>query len=158
MLTISLSTTYQERPLEEYDRFRNHEQFQSLSIQLIESLISVDQELSPLLIEFLSCILRIDPLIVTTTSAMNMALYFFLTTPEYPVTRHELTLTFDFWVLRALWSVAYDDDEKETMGEMEVNWLVKVVEMVQTASTRHKDDPLVSVLLTCVCLADVGFC
>lgn len=91
-------------------------------------------------------------MIVTTTSAMDMALHFLLTTPEYPVTRHELTATFEFWILRKLWSVAFDDEETEVMGEMEVNWLVKVVEMVQTASSRHKDDPLTSVLLTYVWL------
>lgn len=147
-LINSFGSIYEERPLDdEYDGFRDHEQFQSLAIQLLESLVSVDQELFPLLIEFLSCILRVDPMIVTTTSAMDMALHFFLTTPEYPATRHDLTATFELWVLRKLWSVAYDDEETEVMGEMEVNWLVKVVEMVQTASSRHKDDPLISVLL-----------
>ena len=88
-------------------------------------------------------------MIVTTTSAMDMAFHFFATTPEYPITRHDLTATFEFWVLRKLWSVAFDDEETDVMGEMEVNWLVKVVEMVQTASSRRKDDPLISVLLNC---------
>jgi len=155
-LIRSLGSSAEDDPLEGFmDGFQGHEQFQTLTIQLIESLVSVDLELISTLVGCLSCILRLDPIIVYTTSAMDLVFHFLETTPAHPMIRHNLLETIESCVLRKLWSVSHDKETEATRGN-EVRWLVKVVEMVQEASSRRKDDPLSTVFSSLYVGTDEG--
>lgn len=161
-LIFRIGPTVQTRPLDDdYYGFDNHPKFQSLTIQLIQSLLSIpdtEEPLSSLLIETFSTILQIDPMIVNTTSAMEIAFHFLITFPENPKTRFCLLDTLEGFVLKKLWSEALDEDlegddssggvTKLMMRENRMRWLGKAVEMIRMAAERGKDDPFVSVSMS----------
>jgi hypothetical protein len=96
----------------------------------------VDPLLSDLLISTLSSVLRLDPSIIYTSSAMDITFHFLLTVPSNPNTRFLLSDTVDF-SLQKLWSTPGHRDSPK-----EMEWFAKVVEMVNIASQRQKGDPL----------------
>lgn len=130
----------QSRPIDdEYDGFVKHTEFQRLTLQLLQTLLRNDNDdLVPLLVEVLSTILRVDPLIVGESNAMDMAFHFFSTAPEIPNVSG-LVGTVNFWVLRKVWCVG--GVERERM----LRWLGRAVELVGLASSRGKDDAFILV-------------
>ena len=129
---------------EDISPFPHHQDFQTLTLQLIESLIPLDNDLSSLLVQCLAYILRLDPQIVQTSRAMDLAFHFFLHVPEIPAVRHDLAFTLETWVLKRLWTEAFNHG-MGTWGDRALEWLSQAVEMVNIASGRQKDDSLVIV-------------
>ena len=120
--------------------FINDAEFPKLTIQFIQSLVSVNADLSSLLMNCLGAMLRLDPLIVNKTAAMDLTLHFLMTYPENPMARNELLEVLDTVVIRRIWYI--EDSDEFSVGERELGWLAKAVEMVDVASQRGKDDPL----------------
>jgi hypothetical protein len=104
----------------------------------------MDNDLSPLLAQCLAYILRLDPLIVQTSRAMDIAFHFFLNVPQIPAVRNDLTFTLETWVYKKLWTEAVDHGMK-SWRDRAMEWLSQAVEMLNIASGRQKDDPLVIV-------------
>jgi hypothetical protein len=129
---------------EDISPFPHHQDFQTLTLQLIESLVTMDSDLSPLLVQCLAYILRLDPQIVQTSRAMDIAFHFFLNVPQIPAVRNDLTFTLETWVLKRLWTEAFNHG-MESWGDRAMEWLGQAVEMVNIASGRQKDDALVIV-------------
>lgn len=129
---------------EDVSGFPHHQDFQTLTLQLLESLIPLDNDLSPLLIQCLSYILRLDPQIVQTSRAMDIAFHFFLNTPQIPAVQQDLAFTLETWVFKKLWTDAFDHG-RGSWGDRALEWLSTAVEMVNIASGRPKDDALVIV-------------
>jgi hypothetical protein len=129
---------------EDISPFPHHHDFQTLTLQLIESLITMDNDLSPLLVQCLAYILRLDPQIVQASKAMDIAFHFFLNVPQIPAVRNDLAFTLETWVLKRLWTEAFNHG-MESWGDRAMEWLSQAVEMVNIASGRQKDDALVIV-------------
>jgi len=130
----------------EGELFPQHERFQILTLQLIQSMLQIDIDLSSLLIDSLCSILRLDPCIIYSSasssfSAMDIAFQFLVTLPANPKTRFTLCDTIDF-ILKKLW---FERPETKPSGGKEMEWLSKVVEMVHMASQKDKGDALVTV-------------
>lgn len=121
-------------------------EFQHLTLQLIQSLLPHDEndELTPLLIETLSTIMRLDPLIIGDGTALEMAFHFFASAPQVPAVA-SLAYTLNFWVLRKIWCVG------GLRSERMLNWLGKAVELMQAAGSRGKDDALIHVTILIFC-------
>jgi len=130
---------------EEVSGFPHHQDFQTLILQLIESLIPLDNDLSLVLAQCLAYILRLDPQIVHGSRAMDLAFHFFLNGPAIPTVRHDLVFTLETWVLKKLWTEAFNHG-MGTWGDRALEWLSQAVEMVNIASGRTKDDALVIVI------------
>lgn len=110
-------------------------------------------DLSGLLVRCLSSILIVDPMIVYSTSAMDLAIHFLSLLPEHPDTRHTLSHIISS-ILPKLCSEG-QPDAPSSIREKNFQWLQAVLNMVKTASQRPKGDPLITVLLI-VELADLG--
>jgi len=121
-------------------------EFQHLTLQLLQSLLPHDEnnDLTPLLIETLSTIMRLDPLIIGDGPALEMAFHFFASAPQIPAVA-SLAYTLNFWVLRKVWCVG------GLRSEGMLNWLAKAVELMQAASSRGKDDTLIPVTIHTFC-------
>lgn len=144
----SVGTLVRNRCGTVWEESTNDAEFPKLTIQFIQSLASVDADLSSLLIDCLGVMLRLDPLIVNTTVAMDLALHFLMTYPANPMVRDELLELLDKEVLRKVWSP--EDTGKGSLGDRELGWLGKAVEMVNIAAQRPKDDSLTPVwIFTC---------
>jgi len=142
-----LSPSVVSRPIDdEYEGFPGHVEFQHLTLQLLQSLLPHDEtdDLTPLLIEALSTIMRLDPLVVSEGNALDMAFHFFASAPQVPAVA-SLAYTLNFWVLRKIWCVG------GLRSEGMLSWLGKAVELMQVASSRGKDDALIPVTIPAFC-------
>jgi hypothetical protein len=72
---------------------------------------------------------------------MDIAFHFLLTVPANPKTRFTLCDTIDF-ILQKLWS---EMNDTTTTGK-EMEWLSKVIEIVNIASQKSKGDALITVI------------
>ena len=107
---------------------------------------STDEDLSSLLIFCLSCILRVNPMVVTVTNAMQLTFYFFTHNPENPICQFTLCETLENFILPSLRTA---EDEHTSFAELRIQWLSKAIEMLNLASQRSKGDPLITVNSTC---------
>ena len=78
------------------------------------------------------------------SKAMDLAFHFFLNVPEIPAVRHDLVFTLETWVLKKLWTEAFNHG-MGTWGDRALEWIGQAIEMVNIASGRQKDDALVIV-------------
>ena len=134
-----------------------------MMLRLIESLLNL-QELSSVLIESLSIILRLDPFVISRTDAITrpdiitLCFHFFMATPENPKISELLMPTLKDYIIRPLCPVhrpkplmSSKDQFIIPLSEIEyreimLKWLSKAVELIQISAQRQKDDPLIIVL------------
>jgi hypothetical protein len=129
---------------EQENQFENHEEFQKYTIQLIQSMIFPElPDLSGLLVRCLSCILGLDPTIVYSSPAMDLAIHYLTTLPEHPEIRHTLLDT----ISAILPTICLEGHPEAPLSVREKNlqWLEAVLNMVKLASQHPKGDPLITV-------------
>ena len=106
-------------------------------------MVSVDADISSLLIRCLSAVLRVDPVIVYTSSAMELLFHFVVAVPENPIARSDLPDVLEF-MMPKLWIEAANQ-QKSDLGEESYQWLAKATEIINLAAQRAKGDPLIEV-------------
>ena len=132
---------------EQDNQFGNHKEFQKYTIQLIQSMIFPElSDLSGLLVRCLSCILGLDPSIVYSSPAMDLAIHYFITLPEHPEVRHTLLDTISA-IVPTLCMKGRHPEALSSIREKNLQWLEAVLNMVKGASQRPKGDPLITVSL-----------
>jgi hypothetical protein len=142
--SIGLRTSGIDR--EPDNQFENHEEFQKYTIQLIQSMIFPElSDLSGLLVRCLSCILGLNPTIVYSSPAMDLAFHYLTSLPEHPEVRHTLLDTISA-ILPTLCLEGHPE-APSSAREKNLQWLEAVLNMVKMASQRPKGDSLITVHL-----------
>jgi hypothetical protein len=143
-----------------------------MTLLLIESLFNL-REVSSVLIECLSILLRIDPFIIsrnaslTRPDVMAVCFQFFVNVPENPKISECLLPTFKDYIVRGLSPVHHgkigvnmngftQSLSEEEYRQVMLKWLSKAVELIQMSSQRQKDDPLILVFPSLISLIKVS--
>jgi hypothetical protein len=132
------------RPTEEIIHEPNeHRHFQDAVLRLIDSLLSNQGLMTPLIL-CLSCIIRLQPIFVASSRAMDYMFHFFESHPENPYVQIVLCETLEQFVLPALQLAEKDE---HYFVELRTEYLSQSIARFELASQRAKGDPMILVFL-----------